>query len=246
MVLENKNILITGASRGLGKELAKLLGNARANLILTARNKDELISVRDEIEKQSGKTALIIPCDVSDENGISKLTNIISTCYDCIDVLVNNAGFGIHRASELIENDEMKKLFEVNFFGPYFLIKSLLPLLKKSDSGYILNIGSLTSKAAFPENSVYAATKSALNCFTFGLDLELKKYRIKAGIIYPGLMDTLFHESQNKKSSLNPSFLFMKPRKVAGHCLNMIKKRKRKFNTSKITLALMKTKQLTF
>src|SRR3972149_10312787 len=132
MKLTDKNIVITGASRGLGRELAKKLSLSRPNLILVARSIDELEIVQKEIPEQTGKSPLVIKCDVSDENEVKNLTGIIRDKYNHIDILVNNAGIGIHRESEVIENNEMRKLFEINFYGPYYLIKSLLPLLKQS------------------------------------------------------------------------------------------------------------------
>ncbi|MCP4131663.1 MAG: SDR family NAD(P)-dependent oxidoreductase [bacterium] len=104
--------------------------------------------------------------------------------------MVNNAGIGIYKPLERLNNSEMRDHFKINFFGAYYCIKVLLPLLKLSDSGYVLNVGSIFSKVSLQENSVYAATKFALAGFTQGLRPELKKYNIGMGLFMPGAMKT--------------------------------------------------------
>jgi short-subunit dehydrogenase len=110
--------------------------------------------------------------------------------------LLNNAGIGIHKTSEGMSNEEMRKQFEVNFYGPFYCVKALLPLLKLSDSPYILNIGSLAGEISFADNSIYAATKSALSCFSDGLRDEMKRFNIKVGLFLPGLMSTSFQNDR--------------------------------------------------
>jgi short-subunit dehydrogenase len=244
MDLHNKNILITGASRGLGKELAKRLSKSEPNLVLIARSIEELELLQNEIEEQTGKTPCIVKCDVSNESEVSRMVALLNQRFRYIDVVVNNAGIGIHKESETLQNDEMRKMFEVNFFGIFYLINSLLPLLKKSDAGYFLNVGSLVSQVAFPGNSIYAATKSALTRYTQGLSQELRKYNIRVGIIHPGFIDTSFHQNSSVKSEKPPSFFVSHPASVAVTCEKMILKQRRVKYMSKCTLGLMKLKQL--
>lgn len=141
MGLENKTIVITGASKGLGRALALHCGQKQANIILVARTESLLQQVQKEIASITDYTPLMIQCDVSNESDVQRMAEIIQDKFRKVDVLVNNAGFGAFRKSENISNQEMRQHFGVNFFGPYYCIKALLPLLKQSESGYILNIG---------------------------------------------------------------------------------------------------------
>ena len=134
-----------------------------------------LKQTQKEIEDLTGRSPLIIPCDVSSESDVERMSGIIRKNFHHIDVLINNAGIGIHKISEGMSNEEMRKQFEVNFYGPFYCVKALLPLLKLSDSPYILNIGSLVGEISFADNSIYAATKSALSCFSDGLRSEMKR-----------------------------------------------------------------------
>jgi len=246
MELKNKTIVLTGASRGLGKEIAIKLAHENARLILIARSMDELLLVQKEIQKTTCNIPVIKSCDISVEQDVKSLSEFIGSRFETIDILINNAAIGIHRESETICNSDMKKLFEVNFFGQFYLIKSLLPLIKQSKCGYILNVGSLVSKVSFSYNSLYAATKSALAGFTQGLRLELKKYQIKVGIIHPGLMNTSFQTQETDRSGKLPSILFLKPDKIANSCIRMIKKRQTIKYHSKPILWLLQLKYLTY
>jgi short-subunit dehydrogenase len=144
-----------------------------------------------------------------------------------IDVLINNAGFGTYRVSENISNQEMREHFEVNFFGTYYCVKALLPLLKQSEAGYVLNIGSLFSQIALAENSVYAATKFALAGFSEGLRRELKPFGIGVGILLAGPMKTSFQESRAAGALKSSERMALDPRKVASVLEKMICQRKK-------------------
>ena len=246
MNLQNKNIVITGASRGLGKELAKRLSLSKPNLILIARSKDDLDMVQREIQEQTGKSPLIVKCDISNENDVNNLTNIIRDKYQHIDVLVNNAGIGISKVLENMTNEEMRKQFEINCFGVIYCIKALLPLVKLSHSGYILNIGSLLSKMSFAQTSIYSATKFALSGFTEGFRYEMKKSNIKVGFFMPGPMNTSFQDNKEKDTLKAPAFLTLAPQKVAMVIEKMIYKRKKRVYMHRWILLLMKIKQMVY
>jgi short-subunit dehydrogenase len=243
MGLSDKTIVITGASKGLGRDIALRLCLQNPNLALIARTERLLEQTQKEIETLTGRRPLIIPCDISNETDVNRMSEIIQTNFHHIDVLINNAGIGIHKISEEISNEEMKRQFEVNFYGPFHVIKALLPLLKRSDSAYILNIGSLTGEISFTDNSVYAATKSALRSFSDGLRLEMKKFNIKVGIFLPGLINTSFQYDREDEIKA-PAFLILDPRKVAVKLEKMIHKRRKRIYMYRWMLLFMKAKQL--
>ncbi len=224
MDLSDKTIVITGASKGLGKTLAIHLSGHKGNMILVARTRSLLENVRDEIEGMIGKAPLVIVCDISRENDADHMAEIIRERFQRIDVLINNAGIGMHKMSEAMTNEEMRRQFEVNFFGAFYCTKALLPLVRLSASGYILNIGSLISEISFADNSVYAATKFALAGFVEGFRHEMRKSNVKVGLLLPGLMDTSF-QGDRKGTFRVPGFMILNAQKVAATIERMIGKR---------------------
>ncbi len=228
MDIENKTIVITGASKGLGRELAIHLSQKKARVILVARTETLLQQVKEEIEKLTGNAPFVIRCDISSESDVSRMAVMIKEKFPHIDVLVNNAGFATCRVSENITNQEMRRHFEVNFFGAYYCIKALLPLLKQSESGYVLNIGSVFGQIALAENSVYAATKFALAGFSEGLRRELKPFGIGVGLFLPGPMKTSFRENREENTMKSPQSMLLDPRKVAAALEKMIRRQKEK------------------
>ncbi|MBN1501361.1 MAG: SDR family NAD(P)-dependent oxidoreductase [Spirochaetes bacterium] len=244
MNLTDKTIVITGASKGLGRETALRLCRSNANLVLVARTESLLEQTQKEVEYLSGKKALIIPCDISNETDVNHMAEMIKGKFKYVDVLINNAGIGIHKNSGEMSNEEMRKQFEVNFYGPFYCIKALLPLIKHSGFAYILNINSLVSKIAFADNSVYSATKSALARFSEGLRQELKDSNVKVGSFFPGLMKTSFRNDR-KDGNKVPPFMIVKPEKAAVKIEKMIINRSKNAYIRRLIIVIpMKVKQL--
>lgn len=228
MNLKNKTIVITGASKGLGREMAIHFSQKKANVILVARTQNLLQQVQQGIEKLTGSSPLIIKCDISSEKEVAQMAARIQEKYNRVDILINNAGFVTYQLSENIPNQAMRHHFEVNFFGAYFCVKALLPLIKQSKSGYILNIGSLFSRMALAENSVYAATKFALAGYSEGLRRELKPLGIGVGLFLPGPMKTSFQDTRDENALKTPEFMALDPHKVAVTLEKMILQQKKK------------------
>ncbi len=244
MKLSNKTIVITGASKGLGREIAIRLSNKNTNLILIARTKKNLEEVQDEIKNLTGKIPFIISCNVSNENDVNRMALIIKEKYKKIDVLINNAGISISKKVENMTIEEMRNLVEVNFYGVFYCTKALLTLIKKSDAGYILNISSLLSKMSFAETSVYSATKFALSGFSEGLRYEMKKNNIRVGVFMPGPMATSFQENRENEAFKAPALITLSPQKAAQVIEKMIDKKKKKVIMYYWILLIMKIKQM--
>jgi short-subunit dehydrogenase len=242
MELSNKVIVITGASKGLGKAIALHLSGITPHLVLIARSKQLLQQVQEEIAATTGHSPLVIQCDISSENDVKNMAALVGEKYEQVDVLVNNAGIGIYRASENISNQEMRRHFEVNFFGVYYCIKALLPLLKQSEAGCILNVGSLFSRVSLEENSVYAATKFALAGYTEGLRSELKASGVGVGLFMPGPMDTSFQDDRGEEAVKSPVMLDTK--RVAEVVQAMIRRRKKTVILPRWMLIALKLKGL--
>jgi short-subunit dehydrogenase len=244
MNIENKNIVVTGASKGLGREMAIHFSRKMANVILVARSEKLLQDVQKEIKNLTGSAPLIIKCDISSENDVDRMAAMVREKFHHIDVLINNAGFGTYRVSENISNQEMRRHFEVNFFGAYYCIKTLLPLIKQSDSGYILNIGSLFSQIALAENSVYAATKFALAGFTEGLRRELKPLGTGVGLFLPGPMKTSFQENKGESPLKSSDAMMLDPKKVVLTLEKMICRREKKVTMPVWMMLALKVKYM--
>jgi short-subunit dehydrogenase len=244
MTIAQKTIVITGASKGLGRAMAIHFSQRQANVILAARTETALRQVREEITSCTGTSPTIIPVDIASEDDVDRMAATIQEHYQQVDVLVNNAGFATYHVSEKLSNQEMRRHFEVNFFGAYYCTKVLLPLLKKSNSGYILNIGSLFSRVALAENSVYAATKFALAGFSEGLRRELKPFGIGVGLFLPGPMRTTFLEQRNEEALKVPDWMTLDPQKAAVMLEKMICRRQKTVVLPRWMLTLLKVKNL--
>ncbi len=244
MKLSDKTIVITGASKGLGREIALRLCRRNPDLVLIARTKSLLEQTQKEIETLTGSKPLIIFCDISNETDVNRMAGIINERYKHVDVLINNAGIGIPKLFEDMTSDEMRRHFEVNFYGSVYCIKSLLPLLKQSHSAYILNIGSLLAELSFAETSIYSATKFALSGFSEGFRYEMKKNNIRVGFFLPGPMNTSFQDNRKQDGFKAPAFMTLNPQKTAELLEKMIINKKKKVYMYKWIFLLMKVKQL--
>ena len=225
MKIKDKVIIITGSSSGLGKETAIQLSRLGGKVVLVARSKERLTEVQAEIEEITGESPLIVCCDVSSEDDVAGMTARIKEKYGHVDVLINNAGIGVYRVSEEISNQEMRRHFEINFYGAYYCIKALLPLIKAQEAGYILNVGSLFGRIVpFADVSVYAATKFALAGFTEGLRKELKSQGIGVGLLMPGSINTPFQNKKGEGERKAPAFLTLEPDRIVKVIKKMIRR----------------------
>lgn len=192
MDLIDKVIVITGASHGLGKELAIHLAEDGAKLALLARSKDELLHVRREVVDMGAQCESFV-CDVTKLDQIQKTVNEIIKKFGSIDILVNNAG--IWRGPKFQEEapEEIEQIFAVNTLGPIFFTRTVLPHMLKNNKGQILNIVSISGIETPGKGgtySIYTSSKYALRGFTDSLEKELNDTKIKVMGFYPGGMDT--------------------------------------------------------
>ncbi len=243
MEISGSTIVITGASRGLGREMALRLSRDGARVILIARSEESLQSAQRAVSDIAGYSPDAFPCDITDERAVAGIVRTIGETYRRIDVLINNAGIGIHKPVSEMSGDEMRRHFEVNLFGVFYCTRAMLPLMKRGKEGYVLNIGSLLGEMSFAESGVYSATKFALAGFTEGLRLELKKHGIRVGLLLPGPMNTSFHEKEGDHAPDVPGFITLDPARVAGIAEKMIRKRGSRVHAYRWILYAMKLKR---
>ncbi|WP_292975198.1 oxidoreductase [Mycobacterium sp.] len=178
--------LITGCSTGFGREIARAVLAAGHSAVVTARRSDAVQDLADEF----GDRALAVALDVTDTDQIAGAVSAAESAFGGIDILVNNAGHGYLSAVEEGEDAEVRKLFDVNYFGAVNMIKAVLPAMRARGSGHIVNISSMTGLVANPPNAYYSSTKFALEAVTEALATEVRPLGIKVVAIEPGAFRT--------------------------------------------------------
>ena len=190
---KNKTVLITGASSGLGFEIAKAFLENAANLIICSRSEENLDYARQKLEKIKNydQSILSIPTDISTQHEIDNLVEKSFEVFPKIEILVNNAGIiGPKGGFEFQDWEEWKHTLEINLFGSVYLIKKLLPSFKKNNFGRIIQISGGGATSPFPFQTAYAASKAGIVRFIESIALELEDYDISANCIAPGQLKT--------------------------------------------------------
>jgi short-subunit dehydrogenase len=196
----NKVALITGASSGIGFETSLTLARNEFRTFATMRNLSKSRKIR-EIAKKERLPLTVIPLDVNDNASIRTAIQNILVEAKRIDVVINNAGYGLFGAVEDLSMDKIIDQFETNFFGVVRVVKSVLPIMRNQHSGTIINISSMVGRVAMPLNSVYVASKFALEGFSESIRHELSKFGINVILIEPGIVRTGFFNNLQKSKN---------------------------------------------
>jgi len=190
MIFNNKTVIITGGSEGVGAATARLFAEAGANLMLVARGKKNLDVIAEELR---AKTRVeVFAMDVSDAEACVDVFKKAAFEFGCVDVLVNNAGYHKRGNVEDVEASDLGRIIDVNLKAPIMLSRIALPYLRESGGGAIINVGSLAGRAPIPGSASYAASKAGLRSFTYALGMELEESNIKFAVVSPGPIDTGF------------------------------------------------------
>ncbi|MCX8567563.1 MULTISPECIES: SDR family oxidoreductase [Hyphomicrobiales] len=185
--IENKVVVITGASSGLGEAAARLLAENGAKLVLGARRIDRLQALAAELGL--GEQA-VLKTDVTDRAQVQRLVDHAVATHGRIDVLINNAGLMPSSMLENLHVDEWDRMIDVNLKGVLYGIAAALPHMKTQKSGHIINVASVAGHKVGPGSVVYAATKHGVRVISEGLRQEVKPYNIRSTIISPGAVET--------------------------------------------------------
>tara|TARA_B100000700_G_scaffold56741_1_gene61258 strand:+ start:756 stop:1505 length:750 start_codon:yes stop_codon:yes gene_type:complete len=190
-LLKNKNVIITGATRGIGKGIALLFANHGANIAFTYRSSDkEAKLLKDELETISGNKIFAFKSDAADFNMAQKLVKDISQSFESIDVLVNNAGITKDNLLMRMNEDDFDNVMKVNVNSVFNLTKSVLRPMLKQRSGSIINMSSVVGVRGNAGQSNYSASKAAIIGFTKSIALELGSRNIRCNAIAPGFIET--------------------------------------------------------
>jgi len=185
-------VIITGASKGIGRGIATYLAMDGFEVAVLARSKDLLEDVRESIESQGG-ACFACACNVADADETAYAIAAAAEAMGGVDALINNAGLVIRKPATELPLDEWRAMIDTNVSGVFYATRSVLPRMIEQGRGHIINISSISGKVPLPGGSAYAASKYAVTGFSQSLFQEVRDHGIKVTTIYPGSVDTQSH-----------------------------------------------------
>lgn len=199
-----KTVLITGASRGIGREIAIKFASEGYNIVLNYNNSETKAKTLAKSIEKFGVKCLLIKADVSIESEVVDMVNLALNKFGKIDVLVNNAGVALSKLFQLTTTDEIARVFGVNTFGVINCSKAVVPSMVSEKTGKIINISSIWGKVGASMETIYSASKGAVIAFTMALAKELAPSNISVNCVCPGVIDTdmLLEYSDDDKKEL--------------------------------------------
>lgn len=230
--LKGRTVIVTGASGGIGRHMVREVSKLGANTIIIARSTDKLNRLKSEIEMQYDVHVEPFTLDMGDMNAVKSTFEKINLNYPTVDVLINNAGFGIFDYFEEATLEDIKQMFDVNVVGMMTATRMLLPKMLQQGEGHIVNIASIAGKLATPKSTVYSATKSAVIGFTNGLRMELSGKGILVTAVNPGPIKTNFFNIADPEGTYpaNVAQWMVEPEVVARKVVAAIGTKKREVN----------------
>ena len=212
-----KVALVTGSSSGIGFETSLALARNGFHTFATMRDLGKDQKIKQIIEKED-LSIEILELDVDSEKSVNRAIKTVSEKKGRIDVLVNNAGYGMWGTVEDVSIDEFKKQFETNFFSIIRLIQKVAPIMRKQSSGNIVNISSVAGRIGFPVSPAYISSKFALEGLSESLRFELMPFGINVIIIEPGVIKTNFFDSMklSEKSQQDSTYKEITDKVISG------------------------------
>ncbi len=222
--MQQKVIWITGASTGIGKEIANAFSKAGHIVVISARRKSRIAALASEI-KFAGREATAFVCNVSSERSVQSTAKRIREKYGRIDALINNAGITTFKSILETKIPDFDNIINTNLRGTFLCIKTVLPNMIKFKKGHIINILSVASKTVFEDSAAYSASKAGAFALTNVLRKEVRKFNVKVSSILPGAVETPMWDSKSRQKyhsrMLSPSDIaqialniFSQPKKV--------------------------------
>jgi len=192
--VQDRVVLITGASSGIGEACARVFAQAGAKLILVARRKERLEQLADELSKD-GSSVYVLALDVCDRTSVeSALSNLLEP-WSAIDILINNAGLsrGLNKFPEG-DFQDWEEMIDTNIKGLLYLTRCIVPGMISRGRGHIINLGSTAGHQTYPNGNVYCATKAAVRVISEGLKQDLLGTPVRVSSVDPGLVETEFSQ----------------------------------------------------
>ncbi|MCF6408350.1 SDR family NAD(P)-dependent oxidoreductase [Pseudalkalibacillus salsuginis] len=227
-----KIVVITGASSGIGAEMARMIASKGWTPVLMARSFDRLEHLRNEIKNDYKTTAHTFQLDVQDKIHVDSVFNQMYQEVGAIDVLINNAGFGVFDYFQDAKMEDIEGMFNTNVLGMMACTKAVLPGMIEQKRGQIINIASQAAKIATVKGSVYAATKHAVLGFSNSLRMEVEDFGIQVTTVNPGPIKTNFLKiaDQTGQYEKNIGKWMLRPSEVASKIVGAIEKPVREIN----------------
>ena len=192
--LMGKVAIVTGSTKGIGLAIAERMVNEGASVVVSSRTAADVESVAERL----GEHAIGLPCDVADPAACQRLVEETVERLGRLDVLVNNAGFGIFKPISEMSVEEWQRQIDVNLGGVFYLSKAALPHLSRTGDGFIINIGSLAGKNPFATGTGYNASKFGLVGMSEAMMLDVRHDDVRVSIIMPGSVNTHFAGMEQK------------------------------------------------
>ena len=211
-----RNVLITGATSGIGEATARLLAGNQFNLILCGRRREKLDKLQSRLATQTRVTTLAF--DVRDHAAVKAALGSLSGDWKNIDVLINNAGNAhgldpIHKGSP----EDWDAMMDINVKGLLYVTREILPGMTERMSGHVINIGSIAGKEVYPNGNVYCASKFAVDALTKGMRIDLNPFGIKVTSIHPGMVETEFSLVRFKGDDEKAASVYKGVQPLTGH-----------------------------
>ena len=187
--LAGKVALVTGASRGIGRAISVALAQEAATVVLAARSIQKLQETANQVTQAGGKADIVIT-ELTEEKSIKNLIKTTADKFSRLDILVNNAGVTHSAKLEETATEDWQRCMQINARAPFILCREALPLLKRAEAGYIINIASVVGVKGYPLQSAYTSSKHALRGMTISLAEELRGSNIRVHLLCPGGVDT--------------------------------------------------------
>jgi len=188
--IRNSVVLVTGASSGIGAATARAAAAAGARVVLAARREERIRALAEELPD-----ARAVACDVTDAQQLASAVRTAVDVYGRLDVLVNNAGQGLHIPLEAVDPADFRAVLDLNVVAPLAAMQAVIPIMRSQGAGSIVNVSSGTTLVVRPGAGAYAASKAALNMLSSVARLELASAGIAVSTVYPFITATEFHRS---------------------------------------------------
>jgi short-subunit dehydrogenase len=200
MELSGKVVVVTGASMGIGEEIAKIFADHGASVVMLSRDAGRVEAARGRIG--NGERTLAMACDVKHREDVDRVIGLTLHHFKRIDVWVNNAGHGLLDSVAQVDMAACREMFETNLFGAVGAMQAVIPVMRQQGGGTIINISSVAGHIPLPFHAAYSATKFALNAMGNAARVELKKDGIHVLTVCPGYVRTAFSENAVRGNEL--------------------------------------------
>ncbi len=196
------NVVITGASQGIGQGIAERFAEAGANLFLASRNMDKQRAWQQDLMEKHGVSISTYNADLSKQSEVTTFADAVLSAWDDIDILVNNAGSFVPGNVHSEPEGNLEQMIELNLYSAYHLTRKLIPRMMQKKKGHVFNICSIAALKAYPNGGSYSISKFALEGFSKNLREEMKPYGVKVTSVHPGATYTRSWEGFVEKSRI--------------------------------------------